>query len=149
MAGSGRVCLSGSRSNSRIPDADQFRHGVAEFLESRKFHKFGKSRHCCGLTCWTAQSFPSRNTHSPFVLSVRPGPACHPRAGEPLDKVKLGDAFELGEPRDLSSGSAARFPAKGSRQRKRLAFEKNRQLLEARRINGVQAILMFWLAWAF
>ena len=39
-----------------------------------KFHRFGKSRHCCGLTGWTAQSSPARKTHPPSGLSCKANP---------------------------------------------------------------------------
>ena len=39
-----------------------------------KFHRLGKSRHCCGLTGCTRQSSPSRKTYSPLVLSNKARP---------------------------------------------------------------------------
>mgnify|MGYP003347470732 CR=1 FL=1 len=38
-----------------------------------KFHKLGKSRHCCGLTPWIRQSSPSRKMQAPS------GPSCRAR----------------------------------------------------------------------
>jgi len=44
------------------------------FSNPGKFQRFGKSRHCCGLTGWTEQSLPSRKMQSPFGLSASARP---------------------------------------------------------------------------
>ena len=69
---------------SRWNSSSLTRRGTAWQIFSKpgKFQRFGKSRHCCGLTGCTAQSFPSRKMHSPFGFSCKASPrrSCRRRA---------------------------------------------------------------------
>ena len=93
------ICAT-SRANSSSPTSRGMAWQV--FSKPGKFQKFGKSRHCCGLTDCTEQSSPSRKMQLAFrFLLQRQAAPILPQAREMLDEIVFADALERGEPRDF------------------------------------------------
>lgn len=105
---------------------DQTRNRAADFLEIGKVPPIRKIPALLGLDRLnrTIAAF-EKHALAVWLLHERQSPAIGPQAGEPLDKIELGQLLELGEAGDFRIAHAhlARPAATG---RAALAFVKNR-----------------------
>jgi hypothetical protein len=73
------------------------------FWKSGKFQRFGKSRHCCGLTGWTEQSLPfKKNAFAVGLFGQGQSTTVGSEAHILLDEFVFGHSFERREPGQFS-----------------------------------------------